>query len=164
MRVDGNGCDVPIEWAHHLSHQGSLFGLSLSKSLSAAGTFMAHIKTPATKQVHFVAVITSNLGGTLLFRRGDVIGETGTAKTAVNYNENSPNECLTEFLQDGTVDPAGVVLKTIIVGGGSPSSRIGGEGRIGTEYVLLPDTLYTLIFTADGNNTVTAMNIDIYEV
>lgn len=165
MRTDGNGCDVPLEWAHHLSHQGSLFGLSLSKSLSAEDKFLVHIKTPATKQVHFVATLTSNLGGTLLFRRGDTIGETGTAKTAVNYNENSPNKCLTEFLQDGTVDPAGTVLKTIIVGGGATAaSRVGGEGRTGAEYILLPDTIYTLEFTAVANSTVTAINVDIYEV
>lgn len=164
MIIDGSNCDVAMDWAHHLAHQGRLFGLSLSKSLSAAGTFMVHIQTPSAKKVHFDARVTSNLSGVLVFRRGDTIGATGDAKSAVNYNENSKESYSSTFKQDGTVDPAGTVLKTIVIGSNGPGTKIGGEGRTGTEYILLPSTIYTLLFTADSNSTVVAMNIDFYEV
>lgn len=160
--IDKHKAPIGISWEHHLVHHEKMFSSSHNNTVNAGETVALHITTPASERTHIIFEIDVNNAGTILFREGDTITG-GSAVTADNMNRESSESYGGTVKKDATVSVAGTTLRTRIIGSSSPSTKIGGNSRQNTEWILKPSTTYTIIFTATNNATTCAINAEYYE-
>jgi len=137
---------------HEYIHEGIFFQCSLKFTLSAAGTRIIVLTTPADKYIHYRNERLATSGDKLtieLYEGPTVTAETGTPVTCYNHNRLSTITADMAVLVAPTVTVDGTLLSTAFIGGGTGtgSSRSGAELTDGNEWVLKRSTKYMLKIT-----------------
>ncbi len=146
---------------HSYIHDGIGYALSgASASISAAGTWVLSITTPASNDayVHFRPTGISSSANTLQMRIAEGSTVTGgSAATPQNRNRNSKRKPLVTVATGVTLSAEGTILDYTQVGSGASasSSRGGGGNGSDEEWVLKPSTVYSFRFENIGATTAT---------
>lgn len=164
MKIDRSNTDVVIDYVHWRVHNQSAYvAHTFNSNLSASTSIILQIKTDS-RRVHMSFEVDATLSGTILWREGDTITD-GSGTSVISYNlDRSSDKTSTVILKkDPTITVAGTILRTVYAGS-SQSTKIGGSIKSGTEYILKSNTNYTILFTADANNTSAVITAVWYEV
>jgi len=156
--------NIPIE--HHMVHKGKYFFVTdYDDDVDIAAPKYWHIKTPNTAtRIHFVLMISTDLGAIIEFFESPTTTADGTQLTAYNADRNSANTPTSTFYKDPTVSADGTLLQKDRVGTYQPITRIGGHIRNATEFILKQNTAYLVKVIPDADNTKVSLNIEFYEV
>jgi hypothetical protein len=155
--------DIPISIVHEKVHSGKLFSISTFDTLSASGTLTLVIIT-GDKSPH-INISVHGGAGWAEFRKNITADSDGTAITAQNYNFLSSNKALTSGMKNPTITDTGDFIKKVPIGtGGLGANAVGGESKNEAEYVFNKNSKYSIVFTADTNDTKVEINSDFYEV
>lgn len=165
-----------IDYEHHEIHAGSSFAASGTVDLASGGTINVAFVTPnTTKYSHMIFGVTNELEAAINLYEGFVPsgtadgGTIGVAVTAWNRNRNSSTAATSLVYTGATVGTAvagtiGTLIWATHHGGGSASSRFGGENRSVNEWVLKANTRYLFqVINATSSNNYTAWEMDWYE-
>ncbi len=166
MIQDKNGYQVTAGVSHHKVHHGLLFTMSdIDINVDIAGPKYWRIHTPAGRQVHAEFKVSADNDAVAELYRAPTVSGAGSALTAVNRNENSPNLALSTVFKDTTVSNDGTLRETIRVATGTNNPNSGrATGERGDEWNLLPDTDYNIKVTVGNNSTSVEIHVNFYEV
>ena len=145
---------------HAYIHQGIGFGLSgTTGSLAAAATHSISFITPNNgKYIHWRPTGLSSTANTLQMRLAEEsVMSSGNAATPKNHNRNSHTVSSVTIATAATLTTEGTILQYAQVGGGTNAGNASGGGSDGSaeEWVLKPNTTYSIRFENVGASTAT---------
>lgn len=161
MKLDLTGAQVVIGWRRNSAHHGRLFNINVSDTINTGETLALSITTPATNHTRLFFHVDSNASGNFIFAEGDVISG-GTPVTPVNFNRPCCNTYGGTVVKDATRDTPGTTLDTIIVGSAGKYGSGENEGN-DVPWILKASTTYTILFTADGDDTTLDIGMQVEE-
>ena len=169
----GSGVDdiddalTTIELPHHEVHEGNHYTATDSATINAGvlNRKVWRFTTPNNAtQCHLILTFTSSLSGLLTFNENPTLNVAGAGLTEINNNRNSVKTAQLTAFKDTTLTGDGTPLSVLVIGTSAPATRIGGIGRISTEWILKMNEDYVLIFQADNANTLISVVAEWYEV
>ncbi len=167
MAVDKDtGCQVGIDFVHYKIHRGQVFLASTYNTIASGGTSEIYLLTGA-KDTHIVAEVNASGSAKVTLYEGVTTSVNGTTLTAYNLYRNSANSCGAVLFVGPTWSTKSeiVIFQDYIAGGDSQQTRVGGMGRIESEFILKPSTKYILRLTNLAGATNTAsVNAEFYEL
>ena len=137
-----------IQWEHWKVHQGKMFTVGFRDAELADEGYLSILITTGANGFHFAASLLPGGASVVHLYEAppDVSG--GTDLTAYNMARYSTNTLLTTFKHTPTVTNEGSDDLTgngrFVPGGDKNQTRVGGEARQGTEFVLKSNTEYLL--------------------
>ena len=143
-----------IEFEHQKVRAGLMYKAVHQQTVNSGLTAAYSIKAPAAAQNHLVVIINSNNPGKMELYKGATLDAVpgGAAVTANNMNTASINVAGSTVLSAPGFATNGTICDIVAVGGGSsPTSRIGGSGRTGTEWVIAPGEVFRLLWTSGAS-------------
>jgi hypothetical protein len=158
---------ITIELPHHEVHEGNHYTTTDSATINAGALNRKvwRFTTPNnTTQCHLILTFTSSLSGVLSFNANPTVNAPGSGLSEYNNNQNSVKTAQLTAFKDTTLTADGTPISILIIGTSAPATRIGGVGRISTEWILKMNEDYVLIFTADNANTLISVVAEWYEV
>jgi hypothetical protein len=161
--VDEAGYLVTLDAAHSRVHDGIYYTYDqYDGDVDNGETMVVTIRTGATL-THMVASVTASLVGAARLYESPVFADTGTQDTGTNFKRDETYSS-TIMLYDGSVmSSAGTTLSIALIGGGVANSRIGGQAREATEWLLKPNTYYVIEFTSLADNNAAVIDVEYYE-
>ena len=174
---------VIVDHAHHEIHESLAFTCIFTDIVMAnAETIILAFKTMASpKYMHFTAVFSTLVGGYFQIWEGVTwTTNTGTVLPVICRNR-AHGGCNSAVLEDLTATPKFTATHNILsnvtgLGTGSATGLLSGgdyafgdKGKITadsrgiSEYVLMPDTQYAVVFTAIGASNMAQITLDWYE-
>lgn len=149
------GAVLTIDTLHHEVHEGEMFHAAHTASV-ANGANLDFQLTTGAKDVHSAWEVFAGGQVTVsLFEAPTTSG--GTAVAAYNMHRDSPNTPQSAVVHTPTVSDTGSVALVngrILPGGTSPTTRVGGGIRAGTEWILKPNTKYLLRVNNSSGGTI----------
>jgi len=137
-----------MDSVHHEVHEGEMFAFERSASISNGANMDIRFKTGA-KRVHTgLSIAAAGQCVVSLYEAATI--SAGTPLSIYNMNRTSSNSPLSSAFHTPTVGATGSVALVdgrLIAGGSTVQTRIGGAARIGSEYILKPNTEYLLRIT-----------------
>ncbi len=155
------GFPVVVQSDHSYIHNGIGFNLSgTTGSLAAASTWSISFTTPGnSKYIHLRPTGLSSTANTLQCRIAESsIMSSGSVATPINRNRNSKNVSLVTIATGATLTSEGSnILQYAQVGAGTNAGNATGGGADGSseEWVLKPNTTYSIRFENVGSVTAT---------
>jgi len=156
------GSLVTIDVLHHEVHEGEHYTATYAETLASGSASIILVETAASSvtDIHFIAVLDTSAGGTMLF--SEAPGSTvGTTVVAYNNKRESTDTATMTVTRDAAVTTAGTILETGVLGGGA-SKKTGGASGSRNEWILNHETRYSLEFTSSAATNV-AWNLLWYE-
>lgn len=167
-----------IDYGHHEIHAGSAYSQEIH---TTGGTEISlSFKTPAgTKRAHLIGSFTASSACHGQILEGPTwTTNTGTVIAPINHHRGSSNTSM--LLEDKTATPAwtagGILSNVSNISGGtvlfeqynfaasSPTGAGGGGGGSRLhEYILKPDTAYSIVVTSDDGSIGMQLILDWYE-
>jgi len=169
----GSGVDdiddalITIELPHHEVHEGNHYTATDSATINAGvlNRKVWRFTTPNNAtQCHLILTFTSSLSGVLSFNANPTVNAAGSGLSEYNNNRNSVKTAQLTAFKDTTLTADGTPISILVIGTSAPATRIGGVGRISTEWILKVNEDYVLIFQADNANTLISVVAEWYEV
>lgn len=157
---------ITIEHNHYEVHKGLMFTAFESfSSVADEGTAEILIVCSANTQPHINFLIYADGKNELDLYEQPTVTENGTDVSAVNMNRTSNNINKTNIYHTPTITSDGNLLLNLIGPGGSTSkTRIGGELKTMTEFVLKEGYTYLLRITnKSGANADINFRTEFYE-
>lgn len=155
-----------ITVSHSMVHDGKLFrAISATPSLDPAASYVFSFTTGNTgKYAHMTPVLvssTDNIINVVIKEGATITG--GSVATAINFNRNVTTSTMVTIKKGVTISVEGTVtLADYTVGsGGNPSNSAGGSVESGVEFILKPNTTYTLAITNIGTVTATVARVSL---
>jgi len=160
------GYQVAMTTDHTYIHQGKGFTISgTTGSLAASATYAISFVTPVDKIVHMRPSAFSSTANSLQGRiaEGSAMSS-GTVTAGKNRNRNSDRVSKVVCAVGATLSTEGAVLEYGQVGSGSNASNTAGGGSDGSsqEWVLKPNTTYSIRFENVGTVTATVGYFNIF--
>jgi hypothetical protein len=154
------GYPVVIQGDHAYIHQGLGYNLSRDTgSLAANAVYVVSLRTPEnTSYIHLRPTGLSSTANTMQMRIAEGSTVTGgSAGTPLNRNRNNSRPCLCTVGLGVTLSAEGTVLQVAQVGAGTNAGNASGGGNDGSaeEWVLKPNTTYSIRFQNVGATTAT---------
>lgn len=160
------GYTVAISSDHSYIHQGKGFTFAGSTpSVAAGASYVMEITTPKGVYVHLRPVSVSSVSNVGAFKIAE--GTTfsgGTDITPINRNRNS-TKAVRSSVKTGiaiTVEGTNTLVNFSIGSGGNPTVRAGGQNGENDEWVLKPETTYSLKFSNIGATDATVFYFTIF--
>jgi hypothetical protein len=147
---------VQVPHAEHEIHSGRDYRANVSETVTANTFHNLTFKTPLTKWCHFNAsAISQNVSSASFYQLANAPTANGTTVTPRNANRNYPDNSEMQFMfEDSTLNLTGNIRlghTHIGAAGGLPNSAgIGGEAQTVKEWVLKPNTWYSVHLTEDA--------------
>lgn len=165
VKDNSHGCQVTIDFNHYKVHAGEMFSATYSATITAGANQDIMIVTGANDpHVNFNIAVTGQ--GLFSIYEGITSSANGTTLTVYNMNRNSANSCTLVMFSGPTwsTNSEKLIYRAIMPGGASPTTRVGGVTRPGTEWELLPSTKYLVrIANESGSTNTSSVNIEFYE-
>ncbi len=140
------GAALTIDIVHHEVHEGEMFHVAHTNASVSNGASVDVLLVTGAKEAHTVwEVFAGGLVSVYLYE-----GPTATPGTALNaYNmkrtsTREPTATVTHTPTGITTGSVALVNGRILPGGNSPTTRVGGGIRAGSEWILKPATKYLL--------------------
>lgn len=154
------GFQCVVQSDHAYIHNGIGFNLSgTTGSIAAAGTYSISFRTPVnSKYIHLRPTGLSSTANTLQMRIAEEsVMSGGSAATGRNRNRNSKNPSIVTIAIGATLTTEGTILEYAQVGAGTNAGNASGGGSDGSahEWVLKPNTTYSIRFENVGASTAT---------
>ena len=149
------GAVITIEAAHHEVHEGEMFHAGYSANVLNGANLDFQLTTGAKEAHSTWEVFAGGLVTVSLFEGPETAD--GTPVLVYNMHRNSPNTPQGAVVHTPTVTDAGEVILVngrILPGGTSPTTRVGGGIRAGTEWILAPNTKYLLRVNNGSGGTI----------
>ena len=151
---------------HNAVHAGQMYNASyLYTAVVDGGVVDMIISTPATAELHLFAAFGAGGNSRIeIFSSPATVTSAGAAYVPVNFNRHCERSSLSVIGVSGVTTGA-TKLADNYTWGGSGNNRVGGAGRIGTEWVFDEGSTYVFRLTNEAGKT-TACNVDLvfYEV
>jgi len=160
------GSLATIDIVHHEVHEGELFHTEYSASVNNGANLDVQVTTTATSEAHMTAVVSAG-GQSLVYLYEAPNTSAGTALTVYNMRRidithTSPYTAVHTPTVTG-VGTTPLINGRLIAGGTSVPSRVGGETRGATEWILAPNTKYLLrVNNNSGGAIVIHVTIEAY--
>lgn len=157
---------VHIEYIHRKVHEGAVASVEYAASVGN-GANLDILITVGSKELHGdISIVATGQARAYLYEAPNASG--GTLLPEVNYNRLRAIGTLESiFAHTPTVTSAGVtplVPGRVIAGGSSPQTRIGGDARLGVEWILKPATKYLLrVNNSSGSDALIDVHFEVYE-
>jgi hypothetical protein len=158
-----DGAIQTIDIVHQKIHEGKHYTVTFATTINAAQNADVLIVTPDEPHLHSIAGIFADNSGTVFFYENTVTSNNGTPLNINNNNRNSSNISSANAFHTPTVTNAGDILQGGLLGGSSPSLKIGGSEAQRFEWELKSNTKNLFRFTANNNSTLVIWNIFFYE-
>jgi len=157
---------VTIEVPHDATHDGIMFEASyIFTQVASAANADILVMAGANKELHAVFHIVSGGQALIYLYESPTITAAGTALAINDMNRVTRNTSDARAYQGPTIGAVGTGLSQSMVEGGTTGSKVGGQVRWGSEWILKKSTNYLVRAT---NNTAQAQNMSIqmefYEV
>ena len=154
-----------VDYAHHEIHAGSHFKQGYQNTaLDDTDTVAVVFTTPdSTKFMHWVLTSQTTGPATIQLFRTPTLSAEGTLLTPFNRNENSSNAADMIVRHTPTITNNGTKISEKWVGSEGFKEQSGGETRGDSEIILLRDTQYLVLLTAEGDDMKGAIGGDWYE-
>lgn len=150
-----------IQHAHEEIHAGVHFKASdLVTGLGGSVTQLYLLKTPPSKEIHLLVVISSAPGVTVTIFEAPTVTANGSAVNPRNSNRNfNDNSATLQVFKSPSVNANGTQLETEEIGSGTASGKFNGatsNDRNEAEIVLKKNTAYLIsIVTLSANTDIT---------
>jgi len=149
-----------IDNDHAYIHQGKYFTRATKFTLASGASIKFTLQTNSEKVIHYrpinIRTSADNLSG--FFFEGSSGASGGTALVPSNRNRTSTVTTDSILTQGATVTNNGTQISELFIPGstGVGGTRTGSDLSGTNEWVLKPDTLYTIVLTngSSGNNTI----------
>lgn len=143
------GALVTLETIHHEVHEGEMFHVGHTNSNVSNGANVDMLLVTGAKEAHAVWEVFAGGQVTVTLYEAPTVtaGNEGTALTAYNMKRASTNTPTAAAYHTPTVGATGsvtLVNARILPGGTSPTTRVGGGIRAGSEWILKPSTKYLM--------------------
>ena len=159
---------VSITTPHDAVHDGIMFEIShiFDDVDAGGGTADILIVNGSSKELHTTIHIVTGAEAYMYMYENPTITATGTAVPIHDMNRTTSNSPASTIAYHGsTVGAVGVNLSQSLIEGGSAGRAIGGQVRLGTEWILKKNENYLIRIV---NNTQSTQNMSIqvefYEV
>lgn len=154
---EATGAALMIDTVHHEAHEGEMFHASqVWSSVNNAATVDLAVAVTTTHDAHLTFDVVA--GGQVLVQlwEGPTYASLGTALPAWNMNRTFTNTAGSVIYATPTITSTGVItlVQRILPGGNSPTTRVGGGIRQGSEWVLAPGTVYLMRVTNQSGSAV----------
>lgn len=151
------GAALVIDTVHHEAHEGEIFHASqVWSSVNNAASVDLAMEITTTHDAHLTFDVVA--GGQVLVQlwEGPTYASLGTALPAWNMNRTFTNTAGSVVYSTPTISTTGVItlVQRILPGGNSPTTRVGGGIRQGSEWVLAPGTVYLMRITNQSGSAV----------
>ena len=166
VRIDSSTNSLQtVDYAHHEIHAGSHYKKGFQNTaLDDTDTVAVVFTTPdSTKFMHFVLTSQTTGPATVQLFRTPTLSAEGTAMTPLNRNENSSNTADMVVKHTPTITSNGTKIAEKWVGSEGFKENLGGETRGDSEIVLLRNTQYLALLTAEADDMKGAIGGDWYE-
>ena len=159
------GSDVGIDYAHHKIHEGDHYKSGYqSTALDTGDTINLLFTTPNTdKQMHFTLTSQTTGQATVQFFRSPTVTTEGTATTKFNRNENSSNISEMIVKHTNVISSNGNKISEKWIGSDGFKESSGGTTRGNSEIILMKNTQYLILLTAESDGMKGAIGGDWYE-
>lgn len=159
--LDNHGGLTVIDYAHHEIHEGNSYVMSSYKDQGAGNVRDLQFVT-GNKELHFSGQIYVEAETLWHFYEDVTISTYGTAFTPLNLNRNYPNKSSIRAFAIDNADLADANIDTVVTNAVTLSEGISGAGNKVTgseqhehEYILKPNTAYTIRLIATSAGFVT---------
>lgn len=146
------GAPLIIDTVHHEVHEGEMFHASYTDGDVADDASVDMLLTVGAKECHATWEVFAGGQVSVYLYEAPTVAD-GTPITIYNMKRASANTPLSTVKHTPTVTATGttaLVNGRILPGGTSPTTRVGGGIRSGTEWILAPDTAYLMRVTNDS--------------
>ena len=157
----------PVE--HYMTHIGKRWLVSYYfNSIASAAKAIIRFKTPEDLYMHCVFNAYASLGSLLsIYENSTLTHVEDNALIPINRNRAASYESAIQeicFSPGGSESSSTLILPSQKIGtSGSPVARLPGEHRDENEYVLEPDTVYSIIVLSENADTDINIGLDWYE-
>ena len=162
------GVDIQMPWEHHLVHDGKLFSVSAYQTAtSAQNVNMLVYMTAASSEIHTVFAVATGGQCLITLYEGVTTSADGTTQTARSMDRDKPGTPKSHFSLGCTwsTNTEIILHRTLIPGGDSQQTRVGGAGRNDVEWIFAPGNKYLFnIQNLSGNTITTSINLTFYEM
>ena len=160
----GSLVNIPIE--HHEVHDGKYFTVTdYDNDVDTAAPKYWRITAPnTTTRIHCTIVIYVSAAGLVQFYENPTISGAGTALTAYNNDRNSTNAATATTFKDTTTSGDGTLLEQAYLGTSNNRTKVGGDARQATEFILKQNEDYVVKFTPAANDAQAVVAIEWYEL
>jgi hypothetical protein len=163
LEIDWNNGLHTIDASHHEIHEGYSFTARDAVQTLSSSASRDILITVGTGAIHAIPLVEASLSGRWYLYRGPTVTSNGAAVVARNRYDGSLTASTTAVYGGPTITGTGTEIDGGLIGGGSSSSRTGGNtSSRSSEWVLAAGTSYLLRFTADANSTVARLGVDWY--
>lgn len=143
------GAVVTLETINHEVHEGEMFHVAYTNSSVSNGANVDVLLVTGAKEAHTVWEVFAGGQVTVSLYEAPTVteGNEGTALTAYNMKRSSANTPTAAVYHTPTVGATGSVTLVngrILPGGTSPTTRVGGGIRSGSEWILDASTMYLM--------------------
>lgn len=165
FELDDEQRQVIVDSVHHEVHEGEMMHAEYYAASVSNNSSIDILLSIGAHEAHTVFSVNAGGAGVIyLYESPTVSG--GTAVTVYNMKRSNAALPLTTIKHTPTVTATGstALVNRYIAGGTSPTTRVGGGVRSGTEWILAPSTNYLLRFTNSSGGTIAvSMAIELYE-
>lgn len=154
------GAALMIDVVHHEVHEGEMFHAAYTNASVSNGANVDLQITTGLKEAHTSWEVFAGGQVTVSLYEAPTTSA-GTAVTAYNMKRLSANVPLSAVVHTPTVSATGsitLVNGRILPGGTSPTTRVGGGIRSGSEWILKPSTKYMMRVNNSSGGTI-AVNV-----
>ena len=151
-------------------HEGRAFEAAYmsphGSEIANDGSILFLLQVGATKQMHWTAELSSGGDSELKITRNPTVTNVGTALTAFNMNDASPNTATVVATHTPTVTGGtGTVMLNDFIGGGSGPRATGGDSAPGLERIGARNTNYLIeLINRSGGAQMMSIHAQWYEV
>lgn len=166
--IDDEGILINIAWEHHLVHEGKMFQIEHSASVTNGNNLDIRLFPGIAAATALHVNFSVNTGGQVtIYLYESPTQSAGTALTEVNMNRKSARTLSWSFTHTPTVGAVGstpLINGRLLPGGATQQTRVGGTARPGTEFELHPAKEYLLRITNTSGSTIVINPVfEVYE-
>jgi hypothetical protein len=153
--ADSEGAHVVIPKVTFEAHKGNLYNVSYRSqpNVAVGGTLVLLLDTGANEP-HVVFEATTGADAIVYFYENPSVSASGTLVETQAYNRTILNASTTRVYYNPTITASGTdIYRTNITGGGGGTSSLDFTSRLPSEWVLKPNSAYTLVLINAGVST-----------
>ena len=155
LLTDIDGANVGIEHSHYEVHKGRMFVTTHKfSSVADSGTGEILVVCDNSWNPHIDLMIYCDGKHEIDIFEQPTVTSNGTAVSSPNMDRRSANTTNTNFYHTPTTTADGTQILNLIGGGGSSVfTRVGGEAKLGSEFIFKEGYTYLIRITNNSGNT-----------
>lgn len=154
-----------ISFEHQAVHEAKTFHFNVEATVAASTAHNVALLCPANNEVHLVVSVLANNPGKFRIYESPSLDAPGAPVLVYNMKRNASRTPETIVRSGETLTDVGLLLDVALIGSGTTgATRVGGQVRAGTEWVLSPGGVYLLQWTSGAAEADIVLTGEFYEV